>query len=80
VPLAVVSLIAIIFLPNKPLTRMTTSERVQASEADLATVSAPAAMETLAPAGADESVSDAASAADPAAEAGAETADKASRR
>jgi EmrB/QacA subfamily drug resistance transporter len=51
VPLAVISLIAIIFLPNKPLTRMTTSERVQASEADLATVSVAEGMETLAPAG-----------------------------
>ena len=39
VPVAVVSLIAIVFLPNIPLTRMTTSERVAASEADLATVS-----------------------------------------
>ncbi|WP_203580318.1 MDR family MFS transporter [Microbacterium hibisci] len=47
VPLAVISLIAIIFLPNKPLTRMTTSERVQASEADLATVSVAEGMETL---------------------------------
>ena len=28
VPFAVISLIAIIFLPNKPLTRMTTSERI----------------------------------------------------
>lgn len=50
VPLAVISLIAIVFLPNKPLTRMTTSERVQASEADLATVSVAEGMETLAPA------------------------------
>jgi EmrB/QacA subfamily drug resistance transporter len=66
VPLAVVSLIAIIFLPNKPLTRMTTSERVQASEADLATVSTPEAMETLAPAAADVAVEDAASGAEPA--------------
>jgi EmrB/QacA subfamily drug resistance transporter len=47
VPFAVVSLIAILFLPNKPLTRMTTSERIQASEADLATVSVPEAMESL---------------------------------
>ena len=39
VPFAVISLIAIIFLPNKPLTRMTTSERIAAGEADLATVS-----------------------------------------
>jgi MFS family permease len=52
VPIAVISLIAIIFLPNKPLTRMTTSERVQASEADFATVSVAEAMETLAPAAA----------------------------
>ena len=47
VPLAVLSLIAIIFLPNVPLTRMTTSERVNAIEADLATVSTAEAMETL---------------------------------
>ena len=49
VPFAIISLIAIIFLPNKPLTRMTTSERIQASEADLATVSVPAGMDVLAP-------------------------------
>ncbi|MCS3443871.1 MDR family MFS transporter [Microbacterium phyllosphaerae] len=30
IPLAVISLIAILFLPNKPLTRMTTSERAKA--------------------------------------------------
>ncbi len=47
VPFAVLSLIAILFLPNTPLTRMTTAERLQASEADLATVSVPEAMETL---------------------------------
>jgi len=47
VPLAVISLIAIIFLPNKPLTHMTTSERVQASEADLATVSVAEGMDAL---------------------------------
>lgn len=47
VPLAVVSLIAILFLPNKPLTRMTTSERVAASEADLATVSTEEGMSVL---------------------------------
>lgn len=47
VPFAVLSLIAIVFLPNKPLTRMTTSERLQASEADLATVSVPEGMEVL---------------------------------
>ena len=48
VPLAVLSLLAIVFLPNKPLTTMTTSERLAASEADLATVSVPEAMESLA--------------------------------
>jgi len=47
VPFAVVSLLAIVFLPNKPLTRMTTSERIQASEADLATVSVSEGMEVL---------------------------------
>ncbi len=47
VPVAVVSLIAIVFLPNIPLTRMTTSERVAAGEADLATVSVSAGMSTL---------------------------------
>ncbi|MFG6475216.1 DHA2 family efflux MFS transporter permease subunit [Microbacterium sp. P06] len=48
VPVAIVSLIAIIFLPNLPLTRMTTSERVHAGEADLATVSTPEGMSVLA--------------------------------
>jgi EmrB/QacA subfamily drug resistance transporter len=52
VPVAVLSLIAIVFLPNKPLTTMTTSERVSASEADLATVSVPEAMGTLTATGA----------------------------
>ncbi|WP_194396153.1 MDR family MFS transporter [Microbacterium atlanticum] len=47
VPLAVVSLVAIAFLPNVPLTRMTTSERAQASEADLATVSTAGGMNAL---------------------------------
>ncbi|MBU4464625.1 MAG: MFS transporter [Actinobacteria bacterium] len=47
VPFAIMSLIAIVFLPNKPLTRMTTSERMQASEADLATVSVPEGMGVL---------------------------------
>jgi MFS family permease len=47
VPFAVLSLIAIVFLPNRPLTRMTTSERIQASEADLATVSVPEGMAAL---------------------------------
>ena len=45
VPFAVLSLIAIIFLPNVPLTRMTTKERIEASEADLATVSVPQGMD-----------------------------------
>jgi EmrB/QacA subfamily drug resistance transporter len=53
VPVAVVSLIAIVFLPNVSLTRMTTNERIEAIEADLATVSVGEAMETLAPAGVD---------------------------
>lgn len=45
VPFAILSLIAILFLPNKPLTRMTTSERLAAGEADLATVSVPEGMD-----------------------------------
>ena len=52
VPFAVLSLIAIVFLPNKPLNRMTTSERIQASEADLATVSVPEGMAVLTATGA----------------------------
>ena len=47
VPFAIMSLIAIAFLPNVPLTRMTTKERLEAGEADLATLSTPQAMETL---------------------------------
>jgi EmrB/QacA subfamily drug resistance transporter len=47
VPFAVLSLIAIIFLPNVPLTRMTTKERIDASEADLATVSTAVGMSAL---------------------------------
>ncbi|MFV0372606.1 MDR family MFS transporter [Microbacterium sp.] len=47
VPFAIVTVFAILFLPNAPLTRMTTSERIRASEADLATVSVPEAMSTL---------------------------------
>jgi EmrB/QacA subfamily drug resistance transporter len=47
VPVAVVSLIAIVFLPNTPLTRMTTTERLTAGEADLATYSTAEAMESL---------------------------------
>jgi EmrB/QacA subfamily drug resistance transporter len=47
VPFAVISLIAVVFLPNKSLTRMTTTERAQAAEADLATVSVPEGMNVL---------------------------------
>ncbi len=47
VPFAVISLLAIVFLPDKPLTTMTTTERLEAGEADLATVSVPEAMATL---------------------------------
>ncbi|SBS71320.1 MDR family MFS transporter [uncultured Microbacterium sp.] len=52
VPFAVISLIAVIFLPNAPLTKMTTTERLQAGEADLATVSVPAGMSSLTATGA----------------------------
>lgn len=47
VPFAVLSLLAIVFLPNKPLTTMTNVERLEAGEADLATVSVPAGMGAL---------------------------------
>jgi len=47
VPFAVLSLLAILFIPNKPLTRMTNVERMQAGEADLATVSVSEGMEAL---------------------------------
>ncbi|WP_026529615.1 MDR family MFS transporter [Haematomicrobium sanguinis] len=47
VPFAVISLLAIVFLPNIPLSRMTSAERAQASEADLATVSVEQGMDTL---------------------------------
>ncbi|MFT4279832.1 MDR family MFS transporter [Microbacterium sp.] len=47
VPFAVLSLIAIVFLPNKALTTMTTTERLRAGEADLATVSVPAGMDSV---------------------------------
>jgi hypothetical protein len=59
VPFAVVSLLAIVFLPNKSLTTMTTTERIQASEADFATVSVPEAMATLTATGSVRVVSDA---------------------
>ncbi|TPW97649.1 MFS transporter, partial [Schumannella luteola] len=65
VPFAVISLLAIVFLPNKPLTRMTTSERIQASEADLATVSVPEGMEVLAATGSIPTVGDAREDSDP---------------
>ncbi|MGF3055925.1 DHA2 family efflux MFS transporter permease subunit [Microbacterium sp. YY-01] len=47
VPLAVISLVAILFLPNVPLTRMTTQERLQAGEADLATVASQEGMDAI---------------------------------
>jgi len=62
VPFAVISLVAIAFLPNEPLNRMTTTERMHASEADLATVSVPVGMEAVAPASTTLPVVDAASA------------------
>jgi EmrB/QacA subfamily drug resistance transporter len=61
VPFAVLSLLAIVFLPNKSLTTMTTSERLAASEADLATVSVPEAMGTLTATGTVPTSTDAAS-------------------
>lgn len=59
VPFAVISLLAIVFLPNKSLTTMTTTERMQASEADFATVSVPEAMATLTATGSVRVVTDA---------------------
>ncbi|WP_440344730.1 MDR family MFS transporter [Microbacterium lacus] len=47
VPLAIISFIAIVFLPNRPLTRMTTTERLAAGEADLATFTASEGMESI---------------------------------
>ncbi|WP_404434117.1 MFS transporter [Microbacterium lacus] len=47
VPFAILSLVAICFLPNVPLNRMTTSERIAAGEADLATVSTAQGMESI---------------------------------
>lgn len=44
VPFAVVSVIAILLLPDAPLSGMTTSERRDAAEADLATVAVPQGM------------------------------------
>lgn len=56
VPIALLSLLAILFLPNIPLTRMTTSERVAASEADLATVSTAEGMSSLSATGSVQTV------------------------
>ncbi|WAC65820.1 MDR family MFS transporter [Agrococcus sp. SL85] len=47
VPFAVVSVIAILLLPDAPLSGMTTSERRDAAEADLATVAVPQGMAGL---------------------------------
>ncbi|KAA9151137.1 MFS transporter [Microbacterium lushaniae] len=58
VPLAVISLLAIVFLPNHPLTRMTTAERLAAGEADLATVSTAEGMAALSATGSVEAVQD----------------------
>lgn len=51
VPFAVLSFIAVLFLPNVPLTRMNTQERLQAAEADLATYSAEQGMTAVAATG-----------------------------
>lgn len=51
VPFAVLSLLAILFMPNNSLTRMTNIERMEAGEADLATVSVPEGMDALAATG-----------------------------
>ena len=59
VPFAVLSLVAIAFLPNVPLHRMTTQERLDAGEADLATVSTAEGMESL-PASLDTDAADSA--------------------
>ncbi|UWF78732.1 MDR family MFS transporter [Microbacterium neungamense] len=47
IPFAVLSLVAVLFLPNLPLTRLTTSERMQATEADLVTIAAPRGMDAV---------------------------------
>ncbi|QKJ21080.1 MDR family MFS transporter [Microbacterium hominis] len=62
VPFAVISLIAIVFLPNVPLTRMTTVERAQAAEADLATVSVDEGMQVLTASASDRDAAPAATA------------------
>ena len=58
VPFAVVSVVAILLLPNAPLSGMTTSERRDAAEADLATVSVPQGMDALTATGAVRVVGD----------------------
>ncbi|WP_404313484.1 MFS transporter [Agrococcus terreus] len=52
VPFAVVSVVAILLLPNAPLSGMTTIERRDAADADLATVSVPQGMDALTTTGA----------------------------
>ncbi|WP_065572253.1 MDR family MFS transporter [Microbacterium oleivorans] len=52
VPFGILSILAVIFLPNRSLSTMTTSERRNASEADLATVSVPAGMDSITATGA----------------------------
>ncbi|TDL45187.1 MDR family MFS transporter [Microbacterium oleivorans] len=47
VPFGILSILAVVFLPNRSLSTMTTSERRNASEADLATVSVPAGMDSI---------------------------------
>ena len=47
VPVALVSLVAVIFLPNVPLTSMTSGERLHASKRDLAVNSVPQGMDVL---------------------------------
>ena len=47
IPFAVLSIVAILFLPNVPLGRMTTGQKLAAGEADLATVSVDEAMQQL---------------------------------
>ncbi|MCK6080271.1 MFS transporter [Microbacterium sp. EYE_5] len=47
VPFGVISILAVLFLPNRSLSTMTTTERRHASEADLATVSVPGGMDAV---------------------------------
>lgn len=59
VPFAVISIIAVLFLPNTSLSRMTTAERRHASEADLATISVPEGMDAVTATGSVRVVEDA---------------------